>query len=133
MQAATETGIRGRSSPSNASTNSTTLLQVVTQLISMVYVRDDTTEEITGSYQTRRDGTNGVVIETDDRYFEYWFPIRDAPKYTAADKVLDPLRMTIIEAPNQENESQYDGTDDVTVPTHVAEKAEEITGYDLLE
>jgi hypothetical protein len=100
----------------------------------MVYVKEDTTETVTNAFETKRDGLNGVVVKTDDGYFEYWFPIKDAPDYIDSEKVLSAFSdMTITEAPGEENETQHDGTSNLTIPQSVVEKAEEVTGYHLPE
>lgn len=100
----------------------------------IVYVRKDKTEEVTDFYRTSRNGLDGVVIETEDRYFEYFFPIKEAPEYVDSDYVLSAYGdMTITEAPEEVNESQFTGKSGLTVPKCVVEKAEELTGYPLPE
>lgn len=99
----------------------------------MVYVKEDRTEEVTAVYSETRNGTSGVTVETEDGYFEYWFPIRDAEEYIDAEKHLDAIRMEIYEAKGEPNESLYTGKSHLIVPQVVAEAAEDYTGYPVPE
>lgn len=101
----------------------------------MVYTREDTTEEITDAYEETRYGQQRVCVETDDGYFQYWFPYTDVTdkKYVDADTVLDPMHMHIVEAPNEASRTEYTGSDPITVPASVVERAEEVSGYSALE
>lgn len=102
----------------------------------MVYVKEDETEEVTDVYMSSESGVEYVVIETDDGYFIYKIPVVDAPDYVDdKGKVLDMARsdMKIIEAPNSENRSEYDGFSWLTVPQKVVDAAEEESGASLLE
>lgn len=101
----------------------------------MVKIRADWTEEVTASYETTRNGTERVVIETDTGYFVYWFPYKEASdiSYTDEEIVLDIWNMQITEAPGEPNESVYDGSSAVTVPKCVVDCAEEVSGYTYIE
>lgn len=99
----------------------------------MVYVHPDSSEEVTDTFETQRDGNRGVMVETNEGYFEYWFPYVDTAdtSYVDDDTMLDATHMTIRE--NAENPSEYDGTSSLTVPRCVVDSAESVSGLTLLE
>lgn len=102
----------------------------------MVYVKEDPTEEVTDSYITSENGVELAVVECDEGYFIYKIPVVDAPDYADIEgEVLDfaSSDMKIIEAPGQSNETVHDGHSSLNVPQKVADRAEEITGADVLE
>lgn len=99
----------------------------------MVKVREDNKETITDWYEETRGKTRGIVVETEDGYFEYWFPIIQAPDYVEREKALSAFKMEIVEAPDSENASRFTGTSSIIIPKKVVEKAEEEAGWPLLE
>jgi energy-converting hydrogenase A subunit M len=105
----------------------------------MVYVREDSNEKVTDSYKKTNNGVKGVMVETEEGYFKYWFPIVEpSEKYSIdSEKVLDVLsseaNFRLIEAEGEENESVYNGHDNVTIPQKVVDRAKEVSGYPLLE
>lgn len=101
----------------------------------MVKIQEDPTESVSSSYETTRNGTEGVVVETDSGYFSYWFPYKDASEISYADeeRVLDIWNMRITEAPGQVNESVYDGSSAIIVPRCVVARAEGVSGLTYIE
>jgi hypothetical protein len=100
----------------------------------MVRIRKDNTEEVTDSYKTTRDENRGVVVETNEGYFEYWFPVKNALEYIDEKEILAmDSDMKIVEENNTDEETQYDGSSSLTIPKSVAERAENLSGLKIPE
>lgn len=105
----------------------------------MVYIKEAGHEiNIEKIKETTRNGNEGILITVNDGYFEYWFPIVEAPDYMKGhDKMLGingkSYSLEIKEAPGQENETTHDGSSPLTIPQKVADKAEQHTGLQFPE
>lgn len=103
----------------------------------MVYISDKYVEEISDSYITKKDDTEFVYVETEGGYFEYYIPIVKPPSGVDIEneKIIDVGRkeMLIVEAPNEDNRTEYTGLSSINIPRSVVEEAKKKTGLNLLE
>ena len=100
----------------------------------MVYVKEGYPEKIDEISIIKKDNKKFAHVISEQGEFEYYIPIVDVPYYavevTENDEILDLGRKDalIIEAPNSENRTEYNGLSNIIVPQNIIDEIKQKTG-----